>query len=258
MPIASRAISAMRSKPAPVIEVSGRLYPVENVIARCRIPKDKDRDLMTAITDAVDEPGRIGSGDVLVFLPGEREIRDAAEALRKHHPPHVEILPLFARLSAQERVFKPSNARRIVLATNVAETSLTVPGIRLWWIPVWRASSATATATRSNNYRSNRLQSAANQRRSLRPCFAGVCIRLYDEQEFLQRTFYRSGNSAFLAGLCHFAHEVAAPDRCRNFPVYRTTAGPRHCRRLSALLQELGAMDETQSAHCGWSSAACR
>jgi len=87
---------------------------------------------MNAITDAVDELARIGSGDVLVFLPGEREIRDAAEALRKHHPAHVEILPLFARLSAQEqeRVFKTSNARRIVLATNVAETSLTVPGIR--------------------------------------------------------------------------------------------------------------------------------
>ncbi|MFP4906569.1 helicase-related protein, partial [Paraburkholderia sp. BR14261] len=94
--------------------------------------RDTDRDLMEAIVDAVDELCREGSGDVLVFLPGEREIRDAAEALRKHHPPHTEILPLFARLSAQEqeRVFKPSNARRIVLATNVAETSLTVPGIR--------------------------------------------------------------------------------------------------------------------------------
>ena len=75
---------------------------------------------------------RCGPGDVLVFLPGEREIREAAEALRKHHPPHTEILPLFARLSAaeQERVFKPHTGRRIVLATNVAETSLTVPGIR--------------------------------------------------------------------------------------------------------------------------------
>src|SRR5471032_3089415 len=143
-------------KPAPVIEVSGRLYKVE---VRYR-PVDRDpvtvgggeggngggaakplpkaaaarekRDLMDAVVEGVDELCRLGSGDVLVFLPGEREIRDAAEALRKHHPPHVEILPLFARLSAeeQERVFKVSNARRIVLATNVAETSLTVPGIR--------------------------------------------------------------------------------------------------------------------------------
>src|SRR5471030_1938426 len=136
-------------KPAPVIEVSGRLYQVE---VRYR-PVDRDpvtvgggdsgaakplpkaaaarekRDLMDAVVEGVDELCRLGSGDVLVFLPGEREIRDAAEALRKHHPPHVEILPLFARLSAeeQERVFKVSNARRIVLATNVAETSLTVP-----------------------------------------------------------------------------------------------------------------------------------
>src|SRR5450830_1866036 len=125
--------------PAPVIEVSGRLYPVElryrpvdnadrsgvnvppevvNARARAegratQAQKDREqRDLMDAVVDAVDELARIGSGDVLVFLPGEREIRDAAEALRKHHPPHVEILPLFARLSAQEqeRVFKSSNA----------------------------------------------------------------------------------------------------------------------------------------------------
>jgi ATP-dependent helicase HrpA len=137
-------------RPAPVIEVSGRLYPVEvryrpveqDVQARAAAsansatsarPRNREqRDLMEAIVDAVDELALVGPGDILVFLPGEREIRDAAEALRKHHPPHVEILPLFARLSAQEqeRVFKTSNARRIVLATNVAETSLTVPGIR--------------------------------------------------------------------------------------------------------------------------------
>src|SRR3569833_258130 len=92
----------------------------------------EQRDLMDAIADAVDDLSRLSTGDVLVFLPSEREKRDAAETHRKQHPPHVEILPLFARLSAQEqeRVFKPSNARRIVLATNVAETSLTVPGIR--------------------------------------------------------------------------------------------------------------------------------
>ena len=128
---------------APVIEVSGRLYPVE---VRYRpvadLEKDDDeRDLYDAIVDAADELARLGSGDILVFLPGEREIREAAEALRKHalarpglstaHAP--EILPLFSRLSAgeQDRIFKPSGGqRRIVLATNVAETSLTVPGIR--------------------------------------------------------------------------------------------------------------------------------
>ena len=137
-------------KPVPVIEVSGRLFQVEiryrpverdpvalpapepgKPVPKARAARDK-RDLMDAVVDAVDELCRIGSGDVLVFLPGEREIRECAEALRKHHPPHVEILPLFARLSVeeQERVFRITNARRIVLATNVAETSLTVPGIR--------------------------------------------------------------------------------------------------------------------------------
>ena len=130
-------------KPAPVIEVSGRLYPVE---VRYRPVEDVDkqddeRDLYDAIVDAADELARLGPGDILVFLPGEREIREAAEALRKHalarpglstaHAP--EILPLFSRLSAgeQDRIFKPSGGqRRIVLATNIAETSLTVPGSR--------------------------------------------------------------------------------------------------------------------------------
>ncbi len=127
---------------APVIEVSGRTYPVEIRYRPILAPEtaddgqktrepDEDR-MILAITDAVDELSAAGDGDVLVFLPGEREIREAAEALRKHHPPHTEILPLFARLSVkeQERIFQPTNARRIILATNVAETSLTVPGIR--------------------------------------------------------------------------------------------------------------------------------
>ena len=133
---------ASKDGPAPVLQVSGRLYPVE---VRWRpFEESRDHDLGDAICDAVDELWRgtlgsgeggvaaAGSGDVLVFLPGEREIRDAAEKLRKHHPPGVEVLPLFSRLSQeqQDEVFAPHSARRIVLATNVAETSLTVPGIR--------------------------------------------------------------------------------------------------------------------------------
>ena len=185
--------------PAPVIEVSGRLYPVEiryrpvepdvvlkigasqNVQQTAKQKNKEQRDLMDAIVDAVDELALLGQGDVLVFLPGEREIRDAAEALRKHHPPHVEILPLFARLSAaeQERVFKTSNVRRIVLATNVAETSLTVPGIR------YVVDAGTARVKRYS-YR-NKVeqlqiepiaQSAANQRAGrCGRVAAGVCIR---------------------------------------------------------------------------------
>ena len=121
-----------------MITVSGRLYPVEQ---RWRpFEESREFDLNDAIGEAVDELWREagstsaagGAGDVLVFLPGEREIREAAEHLRKHHPPGVEILPLFARLSAaeQDQIFRPHGQRRIVLATNVAETSLTVPGIR--------------------------------------------------------------------------------------------------------------------------------
>lgn len=199
-------------RPAPVIEVSGRLYPVEvryRPIAddrpaavrhaegassgrdRAKSAREAERDLMDGIVDAVDELCREGPGDVLVFLPGEREIRDAAEALRKHHPPHTEILPLFARLSAaeQERVFKASNARRIVLATNVAETSLTVPGIR------YVVDTGLARVKRYS-YR-NKVeqlqiepisQAAANQRAGRCGRVAdGVCIRLYEESDFAGR-----------------------------------------------------------------------
>ena len=130
---------AVDGKAAPVIEVSGRMYPVEvryRPVQDEEAEKDDERDLYDAIVDACDELSRSGPGDVLVFLPGEREIREAAEALRKHAftrgGQHPEILPLFARLSAEEqsRIFRAHNGRRIVLATNVAETSLTVPGIR--------------------------------------------------------------------------------------------------------------------------------
>ncbi|WP_252996925.1 ATP-dependent RNA helicase HrpA, partial [Burkholderia sola] len=197
-------------RPAPVIEVSGRLYPVEmryRPVAedrpavknaegtggrdRVKTAREAERDLMDAIVDAVDELCREGPGDVLVFLPGEREIRDAAEALRKHHPPHTEILPLFARLSAadQDKVFKASNARRIVLATNVAETSLTVPGIR------YVVDTGLARVKRYS-YR-NKVeqlqvesisQAAANQRAGRCGRVAdGVCIRLYEESDYQAR-----------------------------------------------------------------------
>ncbi|RQR54007.1 ATP-dependent RNA helicase HrpA [Burkholderia sp. Bp9126] len=198
------------ARPAPVIEVSGRLYPVEmryrpvaedrpavksaeGTASRDRVKtaREAERDLMDAIVDAVDELCREGPGDVLVFLPGEREIRDAAEALRKHHPPHTEILPLFARLSAaeQDKVFKASNARRIVLATNVAETSLTVPGIR------YVVDTGLARVKRYS-YR-NKVeqlqvesisQAAANQRAGRCGRVAdGICIRLYEETDYQAR-----------------------------------------------------------------------
>jgi ATP-dependent helicase HrpA len=181
--------------PAPVIYVSGRLYPVEQ---RWK-PFEESRDygLNEAIADAVDElwQGREG-GDILVFLPGEREIREAADHLRKHlsHSPltrGTEVMPLFARLSQQEqdRVFEPHGGRRIVLATNVAETSLTVPGIRF-------VIDAGTARVKRYSFRSKVeqllvepiSQAAANQRAGRCGRVAnGICIRLYDEKDFQSR-----------------------------------------------------------------------
>jgi ATP-dependent helicase HrpA len=184
---------ASAAGPAPVLQVSGRLYPVE--IRWRPFVESRDHDLGDAICDAVDElwtgPSAAGSGDVLVFLPGEREIRDAAERLRKHHPPGVEVLPLFARLSQQQQdeVFAPHSARRIVLATNIAETSLTVPGIR------YVIDAGTARIKRySFRSKVEQLpiepvsQAAANQRAGRCGRVAdGICIRLYDEADFASR-----------------------------------------------------------------------
>ena len=238
-------------KPAPVIEVSGRLYPVELRYRPVQADaKDKDRDLMVAITDAVDELCRIGSGDILVFLPGEREIRDTAEALRKHHPPHVEILPLFARLSAQEqeRVFKISNARRIVLATNVAETSLTVPGIRY-------VVDAGLARVKRYSYR-NKVeqlqiepvaQSAANQRAGrCGRVAAGVCIRLYEEQDFLLRPKFTEPEilRSSLAAVILRMKSLHLTD-VETFPFIEPPPG-RAIADGYQLLQELGAVDDRQ------------
>jgi ATP-dependent helicase HrpA len=252
------------TKPAPVIEVSGRLYPVEvryrPVEPDANGPKPgmapnaaqkgrEQRDLMDAVADAVDELCRIGSGDVLVFLPGEREIRDAAETLRKHHPPHVEILPLFARLSAQEqeRVFKLTNARRIVLATNVAETSLTVPGIRY-------VVDAGLARVKRYSYR-NKVeqlqiepiaQSAANQRAGrCGRVAAGVCIRLYDEKDFAQRPAFTEPEilRSSLASVILRMKSLRLTD-VESFPFIEPPQG-RAIADGYQLLQELGAVDDT-------------
>jgi ATP-dependent helicase HrpA len=176
---------------APIIEVTGRTYPVE---IRYQSFEDEieDVELDMAILAAIDELATLDSqGDILVFLSGEREIREVAEALRKHHPEKTEILPLYSRLSAKEqnRVFQPSRGRRIVLATNVAETSLTIPGIR------YVVDPGTARISRYS-YRSKvqRLpiekisQASANQRAGrCGRVSEGVCIRLYSEDDFNDR-----------------------------------------------------------------------
>jgi ATP-dependent helicase HrpA len=252
-------------KPAPVIEVSGRLYKVEvryrpverdpesapaadnKAVSKAQAARDK-RDLMDAVVDGVDELCRLGEGDVLVFLPGEREIRDCAEALRKHHPPHVEILPLFARLSVEEqdRVFRTTNARRIVLATNVAETSLTVPGIR------YVVDSGLARVKRYS-YR-NKVeqlqvepiaQSAANQRAGRCGRVAdGVCIRLYEENDFLQRPKFTEPEimRSSLAAVILRMKSLHLTD-VETFPFVESPQG-RAIADGYQLLQELGAVDD--------------
>ncbi|QKW35690.1 ATP-dependent RNA helicase HrpA [Actinomadura sp. NAK00032] len=183
---------------APIVEVSGRTYPVEVRYRPVIDPEDPsadpDRDQIQAIVDAVDELGREAPGDVLVFLSGEREIRDTADALTKHFTRRkgaTEVLPLYARLSAaeQHRVFQPHRGRRVVLATNVAETSLTVPGIK------YVVDPGTARISRySHRLKVQRLpiepvsQASANQRKGrCGRVSEGVCIRLYSEEDFESR-----------------------------------------------------------------------
>jgi len=177
---------------APIINVSGRTYPVEMRYRPIGVDAEQsDQDRVQAIVNAADELHRDRAGDILVFLSGEREIREAAEALRKHHPPGYDILPLYSRLSGKEQaaIFKPHKRPRIVLATNVAETSLTVPGIRcvidtglarisrfsqrskIQQLPIEPISQASA------NQRSGRCGREA----------AGICIRLFSEDDFSQR-----------------------------------------------------------------------
>src|SRR5256885_357262 len=175
---------------APVIEVSGRLYPVE-VRYQPVESEDDDYDLNEAISDAVDELAREGHGDVLVFLPGEGEFREAAEAFLKRHPPHTEILPLFARLSAEEqgRIFKPHAGRRIVLATNVAETSLTVPGIHYVVDTGLARIKRYSSRNKVEQLRVENVSQASAKQRAGRcgRVASGVCIRLYAEEEFNSR-----------------------------------------------------------------------
>ena len=177
---------------APIIEVSGRTYPVE-VRYRPVVDDadDTDRDQLQAIFDAVDELGREGPGDILIFMSGEREIRDTADALNRLNLPHTEVLPLYARLSnsEQNRVFQSHHGRRIVLATNVAETSLTVPGIKYVIDPGTARISRYSFRTKVQRLPIEPVsQASANQRKGRSGRVSdGICIRLYSEQDFLSR-----------------------------------------------------------------------
>ncbi len=201
---------------APILEVSGRTYPVE---VRYRPPAssddEEDPDPIESIMSAIDEVWREGAGDILLFLSGEREIRETAEALRQHHPPGVEILPLYARLSADEqmKVFAPHAQPRIVLATNVAETSLTVPGIKYVIDPGFARISRYAPRTRVSRLPVERIsQASANQRAGrCGRISSGIAIRLYSEEDFAARAqICRSGNPAHEPRQCDPSDEGAA------------------------------------------------
>jgi ATP-dependent helicase HrpA len=177
---------------APILMVSGRMYPVE---VRYRPPNpdigEDDLDIPDQIARAVDELSREGPGDALIFLPGERDIRETAQLLRKHHPPQTEILPLYARLSAQEqmKVFKPHPGRRIILATNVAETSLTVPGIRYVIDPGTARISRYSPRTKIQRLPIEEISRASADQRKGRcgRVQAGICVRLYSEEDYNAR-----------------------------------------------------------------------
>lgn len=234
-------------KPAPIFNISGRTYPVE---IRWRplddVDEADDRTMLEAIENAVSELEMAGRGDILVFLPGEREIRETEEFLRKTRVGKVEILPLFARLSAsdQEKVFKPAGLRRIVLATNVAETSITVPGIR------YVVDTGLARVKRYS-YRSkvDQLliepvsQAAANQRAGRCGRVAeGICIRLYDEEDFARRPAFTDPEifRTNLAAVILRAKALKLGD-IREFPFLQAPP-PRAIADGISILQELRAL----------------
>ncbi|MEU8520306.1 ATP-dependent RNA helicase HrpA [Streptomyces sp. NPDC048577] len=237
---------------APIVEVSGRTYPVE-VRYRPLLEEDgdeADRDQITAICDAVDELQSEGPGDILVFLSGEREIRDTADALLKKQLRNTEVLPLYARLShaEQHRVFQAHSGRRIVLATNVAETSLTVPGIKYVIDP------GTARISRySHRTKVQRLpiepvsQASANQRKGrCGRTSDGICVRLYSEDDFLTRPEFTDAE-ILRTNLASVILQMTAAGlgEIEKFP-FIDPPDHRNIRDGVQLLQELGALNPTE------------
>ncbi|MFE1454464.1 ATP-dependent RNA helicase HrpA [Streptomyces sp. NPDC058735] len=237
---------------APIIEVSGRTYPVE-VRYRPLLEEDgddSDRDQITAITDAVEELQKEGQGDILVFLSGEREIRDTADALSKKNYRFTEILPLYARLShaEQHRVFQPHTGRRIVLATNVAETSLTVPGIKYVIDPGFARISRYSHRTKVQRLPIEPVsQASANQRKGrCGRTSDGICIRLYSEDDFEARPEFTDAE-ILRTNLASVILQMTAAGLgdIEKFP-FIDPPDHRNIRDGVQLLQELGALDPAQ------------
>ena len=229
---------------APIIEVSGRTYPVE---VRYRpVAEEDDQDQLQGILNAVDELQAEGRGDILIFMNGEREIRDTAEALQKQNLKHTEILPLFARLSAQEqnKIFHPSGLNRIVLATNVAETSLTVPGIKYVIDPGTARISRYSYRTKVQRLPIEPIsQASANQRKGrCGRVSEGICIRLYSEEDFNNRPEF-TDPEILRTNLASVILQMTALDLddIEAFP-FVDTPDKRHIQDGVKLLEELGAI----------------
>ncbi|MET8962247.1 ATP-dependent RNA helicase HrpA [Streptomyces sp. NPDC004074] len=237
---------------APIIEVSGRTYPVE-VRYRPLLEEDSedaDRDQITAITDAVEELMGEGQGDILVFLSGEREIRDTADALTRKQYRFTEVLPLYARLShaEQHRVFQPHTGRRIVLATNVAETSLTVPGIKYVIDPGFARISRYSHRTKVQRLPIEPIsQASANQRKGrCGRTSDGICIRLYSEEDFQTRPEFTDAE-ILRTNLASVILQMTAAGLgdIEKFP-FIDPPDHRNIRDGVQLLQELSALDPAQ------------
>ncbi|GAB2552181.1 ATP-dependent RNA helicase HrpA [Nocardia heshunensis] len=256
-----------KGAPAPIVEVSGRSYPVEvryrplslELPVTSEDPDDEDteivdRDPTDAIGDAVRELQAEGDGDILVFLSGEREIRDTADSLRDMRLRHTEILPLYARLSAaeQHRVFESHTGRRVVLATNVAETSLTVPGIRYVIDPGTARISRYSMRTKVQRLPIESISQASARQRSGRcgRVADGIAIRLYSEDDFESRPQFTEPEilRTNLAAVILQMTALGLGD-IESFPFVEAPDG-RAIRDGIALLEELGALarPETESS----------
>ncbi len=242
---------------APVVEVAGRTYPVEVRYRPLIDPETAEpRDQSQAICDAVAELSSEGTGDVLVFCSGEREIRDAVDALTDLNLRHTDILPLFGRLSAgeQHRVFSSHTGRRIIVSTNVAETSLTVPGIRYVVDTGMARISRYSRRTKVQQLPIEAISQASAQQRSGRcgRLGPGICIRLYDEDDFDGRPEF-TDPEILRTSLASVMLQMAAVGlgEIENFPFID---GPdtRAIRDGIALLHELGAIGDGDVGTRSW------
>ncbi|KIA60206.1 ATP-dependent RNA helicase HrpA [Nocardia vulneris] len=262
----ARHFADEKGTPAPIVEVSGRSYPVElryrplslELPGADEDDEDTtvvDRDPVDAIGDAVTELFAEGDGDVLVFLSGEREIRDAADALRDLKLPRTEILPLYARLSTaeQHRVFAPHPGRRVVLATNVAETSLTVPGIRYVIDPGTARISRYSMRTKVQRLPIEKVSQASARQRAGRcgRVADGICIRLYAEDDFEARPAFTEPEilRTNLAAVILQMTALGLGD-IENFP-FVEAPDRRAIRDGIALLEELGALGRRTDGKAG-------